>query len=59
MKAYGGVDVYVCKGSAIKLADCSTDGVVGNKECEILSGVVCNPTSTAITVQYVLTLLQL
>jgi hypothetical protein len=23
--------------------DCSADGVVGNKECEILSGLVCNP----------------
>jgi hypothetical protein len=32
--------------------DCTTDGEVGNKECERLSGVVCNPTSTAITVQY-------
>jgi hypothetical protein len=34
--------------------DCNTDGEVGNKECERLSGVVCNPTSTAIAVQYVL-----
>jgi hypothetical protein len=32
--------------------DCNTDGEVGNKECERLSGVVCNPTSTAIAVQY-------
>jgi hypothetical protein len=23
--------------------DCNTDGEVGNKECERLSGVVCNP----------------
>jgi hypothetical protein len=29
--------------------DCNTDGEVGNKECERLSGVVCNPTSTDIT----------
>jgi hypothetical protein len=33
--------------------DCNTDGEVGNKEYERLSEVVCNPTSTAITVQYV------
>jgi hypothetical protein len=33
--------------------DCNTDGEVGNKECERLSGVVCNPTSTAIAVQLV------
>jgi hypothetical protein len=33
--------------------DCNTDSEVGNKECERLSGVVCNPTSTAITVQLV------
>jgi hypothetical protein len=25
------------------IEDCNTDGVVGNKECEILSGLVCNP----------------
>jgi hypothetical protein len=25
------------------VTDCSTDNVVGNKECEILSGLVCNP----------------
>jgi hypothetical protein len=31
----------------------NTDGEVGNKERERLSGVVCNPTSTAIMVQYV------
>jgi hypothetical protein len=23
--------------------DCNTDGEVGNKECEKLSGLVCNP----------------
>jgi hypothetical protein len=33
--------------------DSNTDGEVGNKECERLSGVVCNPTSTAIAVQYI------
>jgi hypothetical protein len=32
--------------------DCNTDSEVGNKECLGLSGVVCNPTSTAIAVQY-------